>query len=72
MCMRSMHIYKYLVLQFCMLRIHKATCVHFSMSLQSLMVVQWINSSVNSYIVTILDSLFHNTTATPIRMERGG
>ena len=32
------------------MRMHKGACVHFSTNLQSLMVVQWINSSMNSQL----------------------
>ena len=57
---------------------HKAACVQFSMNLQSLMIIQWINSSMNSQLVdlpTILDNLFQevvNATITPVRVLEGG
>ena len=53
---------------------HVAACVQFSMNLESLMVLQLINS-LTIEVSAILDSLFHklvNTTSTPRGVGGGG
>ena len=82
-----MHKYKYFkkILKYLIhhiSRMYEAACMQISINLQSVMVVQWINSSMNSYVVelpaildTYIRSLFHkvvNTTSNPYIGMKGG